>query len=53
MIRKKTKKKTDAIVNPGVGNYEKHPFFVRNATAAKQLLHKVGLPKSLTTKAHA
>jgi hypothetical protein len=31
-----------------VGNYEKHPFFIKKANEAKALLKKVGLPKKLT-----
>lgn len=46
-------KKINAVVNDGVGNYEKHPFFIKKAVAAKALLLKVGLPKQLTKKAHA
>lgn len=45
-----TKKKTSAIVDPKVGNYEKHPFFVKKANEAKALLKAVGLPKK-TAKA--
>lgn len=41
------KKKTLAIVDPKVGNYEKHPFFVKKANEAKALLKTVGLPKKL------
>ena len=41
------KKKTFAIVDPKVGNYEKHPFFVRKANEAKALLKAVGMPKKL------
>lgn len=41
------KKKAFAIVDPKVGNYEKHPFFVRKANEAKALLKAVGLPKKL------
>jgi len=46
-------KKSSAIVTDSVGNYEKHPFFVKKATAAKALLLQVGLPKQFTNKAHA
>ncbi|HKC35670.1 MAG TPA: hypothetical protein VKB95_06390 [Chitinophagaceae bacterium] len=42
-----TKKKTYAEVDPKVGNYEKHPFFVRKANDARALLKAVGLPKKL------
>ena len=41
------KKKTYAIVDAKVGNYEKHPFFVKKANEAKTLLKAVGLPKKL------
>jgi hypothetical protein len=40
-------KKTFAVVDNKVGNYEKHPFFTKKATAAKALLKAVGLPKQL------
>lgn len=33
-----------AIVSPQVGNYEKHPFFVKKKERAKAYLKKVGLP---------
>lgn len=39
------KKKTFAMVDPKVGNYEKHPFFVKKANEAKALLKTVGLPR--------
>ena len=41
------RKKTFAIVDPKVGNYEKHPFFVKKANEAKALLKAVGLPGKL------
>lgn len=47
-----TNKKT-AVVSDSVGNYEKHPFFIKKAVAAKALLLKVGLPKQLTKKVQA
>ena len=40
-------KKTFAVVDTKVGNYEKHPFFVKKANAIKALLKEVGLPKPL------
>ena len=40
-------KKANAVVDPKVGNYEKHPFFIKKANEAKALLKKVGLPKQL------
>ena len=45
-----TKKKTFALIDPKVGNYEKHPFFVKKANEAKALIKAVGLPKK-TAKA--
>jgi hypothetical protein len=41
------RKKTFGIVDPSVGNYEKHPFFVQKANEAKAFLKSVGLPKKL------
>ncbi|HUX84149.1 MAG TPA: hypothetical protein VMV20_02880 [Chitinophagaceae bacterium] len=46
-------KKSSAVVSDSVGNYEKHPFFIKKAKSAKALLLKVGLPKQLTKRAHA
>lgn len=43
-------KKRGAIVIDKVGNYEKHPFFDKNALAAKAFLQKVGLPKKIAKK---
>lgn len=40
-------KKAVAVVDLEVGNYEKHPFFVKKAKAAKALLKAVGLPGQL------
>lgn len=46
--KKSTKtKKFLGVIDPKVGNYEKHPFFVKKANEAKALLIKVGLPKQL------
>lgn len=45
--------KKNVIVSSVVGNYDKHPFFVKKAVSAKKLLDKVGLPKQLTQKNHA
>ena len=42
-----SKKKTLAVVDPKVGNYEKHPFFVKKTNEAKALLKAVGLPKKM------
>lgn len=41
------KKKFLGVVDSKVGNYEKHPFFVKKANEAKALLNSVGLPKKL------
>ncbi len=45
--KKTAKKKILAVVDPKVGNYEKHPFFIKKANEAKALLKAVGLPKKL------
>lgn len=45
-----TKKTINVIVTDAVGSYEKHPFFIKKAAAAKALLLKVGLPKELSKK---
>ncbi len=42
--------KPGAIVNEDVGNYEKHPFFVKKANRAKAFLKDVGLPLKLSKK---
>ena len=44
---------SSAVVSDTVGNYEKHPFFIKKAAAAKAILLKVGLPKQLAKKSHA
>jgi hypothetical protein len=36
-----------------VGNYEKHPFFIKKANSVKNLLLEVGLPKDLIKRNHA
>jgi len=35
-----------------VGNYEKHPFFVKKNNEAKETLAKVGLPGSYKVGVH-
>jgi hypothetical protein len=47
---KKKHRSISAIVDPKVGNYAKHPFFVKKANEAKALLKAAGLPKK-TAKA--
>jgi hypothetical protein len=39
--------KVGAIVSDAVGNYEKHPFFVKKAEEAKAFLKATGLPTAL------
>ncbi len=56
--KKLTKKETSAknisaLVTDSVGNYGKHPFFVKKTAAAKSLITKVGLPKELINKEEA
>jgi len=41
---KKSPEKKQAIFDSAVGNYEKHPFFVKKANEAKELLKAVGIP---------
>jgi hypothetical protein len=48
--KKADKKELSTTVSEPVGNYEKHPFFIKKTKAAKELLTKVGLPKQLTKK---
>ena len=44
--KNKTFKKNDNhIIKNQPGNYEKHPFFIKKANEAKELLKAVGLPK--------
>jgi hypothetical protein len=45
-----TKSKPTTTVSKSVGNYERHPFFVKKAAGVKALLLEVGLPKQLTSK---
>jgi hypothetical protein len=45
--KKAAKKKTQRVVDPKVGNYEKHPFFVKKTNEAKAILKSVGLPKKI------
>lgn len=42
--------KIGAIVTDTVGNYEKHPFFVKKAEEAKAFLKTTGMPKELAKK---
>ncbi len=49
--KSKTKKvMSNGVVDNTVGNYEKHPFFVKKANEMKALIKEVGLPKELTKK---
>ncbi len=47
---KAKKQKPNGVVDSSVGNYEKHPFFVKKANEAKALIKEVGLPKELKKK---
>ena len=49
----KNQRSSSVVVSDTVGSYEKHPFFIKKAAAAKALLHKVGLPKQLAKKSHS
>ena len=48
--RKSPVSKMGAVVSDHVGNYEKHPFFVKKANEEKAFLKAVGLPKELVRK---
>jgi len=39
-------------VSSDVGNYEKHPFFVKKLNKAKELIDRVGLPNVLVKKSN-
>ena len=45
--KKVNPKKLFGVIDPKVGNYEKHPFFVKKANEAKAILKRVGLPKKV------
>jgi len=50
-IQKKKKinpKELYGVIDPKVGNYGKHPFFIQKANEAKAFLKSAGLPKKLT-----
>ncbi len=49
-VKRSDKKKGGATVSDKVGNYEKHPFFVKKKAAAKAFLKKVGLPVAMVSK---
>ena len=49
-ILKKGQNSPVPVVTETVGNYEKHPFFIKKAKAAKEILRKVGLPSTLVQK---
>lgn len=42
--KKSLGKKGTAVVDGSVGNYEKHPFFIKKAAEAKAILKEVGVP---------
>ncbi len=44
------KKVYDDRISDEVGNYEKHPFFVKKANDMKELLERVGLPEDFVNK---
>ena len=45
--KNKPKTKKGGIVSGEVGNYEKHPFFVKKANDSKSFLERHGFPKAL------
>lgn len=49
-ITKRTSKRSSSkigsiTVSDKVGNYEKHPFFIKKANEVKEFLKKAGLPE--------
>jgi hypothetical protein len=46
--KKAAKRKKDPVIDNSVGNYEKHPFFVKKTREARALLKAAGLPGKLT-----
>ena len=50
LMKQMATNKKSAFDSELVGNYEKHPFFIKKAAAARTLLTQVGLPKRLTSK---
>lgn len=50
MHKKINTSKPGAVVREDVGNYEKHPFFVKKANRAKAFLKEAGLPFKLAKK---
>lgn len=38
-------KRLNGLVTDEVGNYDKHPFFVKKANTSKEKIRKSGLPK--------
>ena len=44
---KKSIVKKPTVTDSKVGNYEKHPFFVKKANEAKETLKAVGLPRKI------
>jgi len=40
-------------VDPSLPSFQNHPFFEKKATAAGEVLKRVGLPKQLTKKSKA
>ena len=43
--KERASQKRRTVIDPNVGNYEKHPFFVKKANDAKELVKAIGLPK--------
>ena len=50
MSKKTTHKTAGNIETQTVGNYEKHPFFVKKNDAARFFLKKAGIPDSYKAK---
>jgi hypothetical protein len=48
--KKHSSKKTLGVVDPKVGSYEKHPFFVKKANEDREFLKTAGFPRKKLTK---
>lgn len=46
--KKFSKNKIHGIVDPTVRNYENHPFFVKKANEAREILKESPLPERIT-----
>ena len=48
--KRSAKSQKPPVISNDVGNYEKHPFFVKKVNAAKEFLAHAGVPKQFVKK---